>query len=67
MEIIFVTLLTSLGVFLIAGVIIQSIENFFNVKERFVDEDLLVKHYCLFSYIYIQWFVCLVAYKIPMY
>jgi len=39
MEIIFVTLLTSLGVFLIAGVIIQSIENFFNMKERFVDED----------------------------
>jgi len=39
MDIIFATLLTTLGVFLIAGVIIQSIENFFNMKERFVDED----------------------------
>jgi hypothetical protein len=39
MDIIFATLLTTLGVFLIVGVIIQSIENFFNMKERFVDED----------------------------
>ena len=39
MEILFTTLLTTLGVFLIAGVIIQLIENFFNMKERFVDED----------------------------
>jgi hypothetical protein len=39
MDIIFTTLLITLGVFLIAGVIIQSIENFFNMKERFVDED----------------------------
>ena len=39
MEIIFTTLLTTLGVFLIAGIIIQSIEKFFNMKERFVDED----------------------------
>tara|TARA_R110002020_G_scaffold23645_5_gene78591 strand:- start:366 stop:485 length:120 start_codon:yes stop_codon:yes gene_type:complete len=39
MDIIFATLLITLGVFLIAGVIIQSIENFFNMKERFVDED----------------------------
>ena len=39
MEILFTTLLTTFGVFLIAGVIKQSIENFFNVKERFVDED----------------------------
>jgi hypothetical protein len=39
MEIIFTTLLATIGVFLIAGVIIQSIEKFFNMKERFVDED----------------------------
>ena len=39
MEIIFTTLLVTIGVFLIAGIIIQSIEKFFNMKERFVDED----------------------------
>ena len=39
MEVIFSTLLASIGLFLIIGIIIQSIENFFNVKERFVDED----------------------------
>jgi len=39
MEIIFTTLLVTLGVFLIAGIIIESIEKFFNMKERFVDED----------------------------
>jgi len=39
MEIIFTTLLVTIGVFLIAGIIIESIEKFFNMKERFVDED----------------------------
>ena len=39
MEIIFTTLLVTIGIFLIAAIIIQSIEKFFSVKERFVDED----------------------------
>ena len=39
MDIIFVTLLTTIGVFLVAGIIIESIEKFFSMKERFVDED----------------------------
>ena len=39
MEIIFTTLLATIGVFLISGIIIESIEKFFSVKERFVDED----------------------------
>ena len=39
MEIIFTTLLTTIGLFLVAGIIIQSIEKFFSMKERFVDED----------------------------
>ena len=39
MEIIFTTLLATIGIFLIAGIIIESIEKFFSMKERFVDED----------------------------
>tara|TARA_Y100001938_G_C7947532_1_gene357518 strand:- start:171 stop:290 length:120 start_codon:yes stop_codon:yes gene_type:complete len=39
MEIIFTTLLVTIGLFLVVGIIIQSIENFFNMKERFIDED----------------------------
>lgn len=39
MEIIFTTLLATIGVFLVAGIIIESIEKFFSVKKRFVDED----------------------------
>jgi len=39
MDIIFTTLLTTIGVFLVAGIIIESIEKFFSMKERFVDED----------------------------
>ena len=39
MEVIFTTLLTTIGVFLVAGIIIESIEKFFSMKERFVDED----------------------------
>ena len=39
MEIIFTTLLATIGIFLVAGIIIESIEKFFSMKERFVDED----------------------------
>ena len=39
MDIIFTTLLTSIGVFLVAGIIIESIERFFSMKERFTNED----------------------------
>jgi len=39
MDIIFTTLLATIGIFLIAGIIIESIEKFFSMKERFVDED----------------------------
>jgi len=39
MEIIFTTLLVTIGIFLISGIIIESIEKFFSMKERFVDED----------------------------
>ena len=39
MEVIFVTLLTTIGVFLVAGIIIESIEKFFSMRGRFVDED----------------------------
>ena len=35
MEIIFTTLLTTIGVFLIAGITIESIEKYFAMKERF--------------------------------
>ena len=39
MDIIITTLLVSIGIFLIAGIIIESIEKIFQMKERFVDED----------------------------
>ena len=39
MDIIITTLLATIGIFLIAGIIIESIEKFFSMKERFVDED----------------------------
>jgi|TARA_Y100001963_G_scaffold130821_1_gene187510 hypothetical protein len=39
MEIIFTTLLATIGIFLVAGIIIEVIEKFFSMKERFVDED----------------------------
>jgi len=39
MDIIITTLLATIGIFLIAGIIIESIENYFYMKERFVDED----------------------------
>ena len=38
MEIIFSTLLTSIGLFLIAGIIIETIEKYFDMKERFNKE-----------------------------
>ena len=38
MEIIFSTLLTSIGLFLIAGIIIETIEKYFDMKERFNNE-----------------------------
>ena len=38
MEIIFTTLLTTIGVFLIAGITIELIENYFTIKERFNNE-----------------------------
>ena len=39
MEVIFTTLLATIGLFLVAGIIIESVEKFFSMKERFVDED----------------------------
>ena len=39
MQIIITTLLVSITIFLIAGIIIESIEKFFSMKERLVDED----------------------------
>ena len=39
MQIIITTLLVSIAIFLIAGIIIESIEKIFEMKERFVDED----------------------------
>ena len=39
MEVIFATLLTSLGLFVFLGIIIESIERYFNMKKRFIDED----------------------------
>lgn len=39
MDIVFTTLLASIGVFLVAGIIIESIERFFSMKERFTNED----------------------------
>ena len=39
MEIIFTTLLVTIGIFLISGIIIESVEKYFYMKERFVDED----------------------------
>jgi hypothetical protein len=39
MDIIYTTLLTSVGVFLVAGIIIELIERFFSMKERFTNED----------------------------
>jgi hypothetical protein len=38
MEIIFSTLLATIGVFLIAGIIIETIEKYFDMKERFNNE-----------------------------
>jgi hypothetical protein len=38
MEIIFSTLLATIGVFLIAGIIIETIEKYFAMKERFKNE-----------------------------
>ena len=38
MEIIFSTLLATIGVFLIAGIIIETIEKYFAMKERFNNE-----------------------------
>jgi hypothetical protein len=39
MNIIITTLLVSIGIFLVAGIIIESIEKYFYMKKRFVDED----------------------------
>ena len=39
MNIIITTLLVSIGIFFVAGIIIESIEKIFKMKERFVDED----------------------------
>mgnify|MGYP003119113400 CR=1 FL=1 len=39
MNIIITTLLVSIGIFLVAGIIIESIEKIFQMKKRFVDED----------------------------
>jgi len=39
MQIIITTLLVSIAIFLIASIIIESIEKIFEMKERFVDED----------------------------
>ena len=38
MEIIFVTLLTTISIFLISGIIIETIEKYFAMKERFKNE-----------------------------
>ena len=39
MDIIITTLLATIGIFLISGIIIESVEKYFYMKERFVDED----------------------------
>ena len=39
MDIIIATLLATIGIFLISGIVIESVEKFFSMKERFVDED----------------------------
>ena len=38
MNIIITTLLVSIGIFLIAGIIIETIEKYFDMKERFKNE-----------------------------
>tara|TARA_R100000781_G_C3987953_1_gene95893 strand:+ start:304 stop:423 length:120 start_codon:yes stop_codon:yes gene_type:complete len=38
MEVIFSTLLASIGLFLIIGIIIETIERYFNMRERFKNE-----------------------------
>ena len=39
MEIIFTTLLATIGVFLVAGIIIESIEKYYDMKRRFKNES----------------------------